>query len=123
VEHKRILILDGDPAFRDEVARALTERGFSVRATGSAEQAVALLPEGSFVCALVDVELEDMPGLEAVPLLRKTVPGIRVIVTARENNKQQEAQVRESRALYYYVKNFDRLELFQAITAALRGGK
>ena len=116
-----VLLLDRDAGVRAEIARLLADRGYVVKDGGSAREAAAILAEGPVGCAVVDVELEDIPGLDAIPLLRRKDPQLRVIVTARENTKDLEAKVRQQDVLYYYVKSFKREELVQALARAIGG--
>ena len=116
-----VLVLDRDVEVRAEIARLLAERGYVVKESGSAREALATLVERPVECAIVDVELEDMPGLDAIPLLRRKDPQLRVVVTARENTKDLEAKVRRQNVVYYYVKGFEREELVQAVARAIGG--
>ncbi|MHC4481741.1 MAG: response regulator, partial [Planctomycetota bacterium] len=63
MENGPVLIVDGDEQHRTETARLLSDRGFPVRAVGSAAEAASLLKGGRFGCAIIDVAIDDMPGL------------------------------------------------------------
>ena len=56
---------------------------------------------------MVDVVLEDMPGLDAIVMFRQVRPCLRFIVTAAANTKELEAAVRRQDVVYYHVKGFD----------------
>lgn len=116
-----VLVVDGDPLCRAELAGLLAGAGYGVRDTGSAREAVGMLGADPVGCAIVDVELEDMSGLDAIPLLLQVDPDLRVVVTAKGNTRDLEAKVREHDVVYYYVKGFDRQELFQAVACATAG--
>jgi CheY-like chemotaxis protein len=122
MESSYILVVDGDPEARSEIAQLFTERGYVTKATGSASEAVAFLEQTPFRCAIVDVELTDVPGLDAIALLRRTDPALRFVVTAGKNTKELETEVRRHDVVYYYVKSFDREELLQAVARAIGGG-
>ena len=119
MDGRRILVLDADRAFREEITGVLSDRGYQVEQRSSAREAARWLPGRNVRCALVDVDLEDMSGLQAIALLRARSPALKVIMTANENNREREAQVRREDVLYYYVKGFDRAELLQAIAGAV----
>ena len=118
---RNVLVLDGDPAARNEIAAVLTENGYTVEATGSGKTGVQKLKEHPFTCAVVDVKLEDMSGIAAIGMLREIDPDMAIIAMAQENSKGLEAQVREQTVVYYYVKSFDREELVQAVGGAAGG--
>lgn len=115
----RILVLDGDAKTRSETAQLFADLGYVVQAAGSAGEAVAMLEKAQVGCAVVDVELEDVPAVEAIALLRRVDPQLRIVVTARESKKDVEAQVRQQEITYYHVKSFDRQELTQAVARAV----
>jgi len=118
---RTVLVVDKDSQARTEVARLLAAKGYVVRATGSGYEAVGWARESPVVCAVVDVAVEDAEGLDVMLLLRDADPGIRLIATAAENTKDLEAKVRRLDVTYYYVKQFDREELLQAVDRAVRG--
>jgi len=118
---RRLLLVDGDPDARAEIGGWLEKAGWRVVAVGSAARALGLLRRGSFAGAMVDVEVADGSGLEAVSALRAERPGLAVIVTAGENTRELEKAVRQQEVAYYYVKGFDRSELVQAVADAFGG--
>jgi len=118
VDPTRILIMDWDPGFRQELAEALTARGYRPAAFGAAVQGVASAEKTDYGCAVVGLVLNDMSGFEAIPLLRETDPGLPIIAVADENTRELEAKVRRQDVVYYYVKTFDRPELLEAVDRA-----
>ena len=121
MESHRILVVDGDARARAETERLLAGQGYATRAVGSAREAEARVSRARFACALVDVELADGSGLDALEALWKLNPDLRVVVTARRNTRRQEAEVRRHQVLYYYVKGFSHEELLQVVAYAAGG--
>lgn len=117
----RILIADGDKESLQEHVKLFVDREYPVEGTGLASEAVALVEERPFGCAIVDVALEDGSGLDAILMLRRADQHLRVVVTAQENSRELEAEVRKHDVVYYYVKSFDREELLQAAARAIGG--
>lgn len=116
-----VLIGDRNADARREIAELLAKQGYVAVTTGSGAEAVAKLKQSLFDCAIVDVELEDMPGLDSIPQLRAVDPHLPIIVSAAQNTKTLEARVRQENAVYYYVKSFDPAELAQAVSRAVLG--
>jgi len=121
MEAHAVLIVDADAEARSGVARFLTEHGYASCAVASAARAEQLLTEQTFDCAVVDVVLQDTPGLEAIERFRLVQPSLSVIVTAAENTMELEARIRAQSVVYYYVKSFERDELLQAVARAVGG--
>jgi len=73
---------------------------------------------GCFECLIMDVDLPEVKGYEAVSIIKSINPEIRVIMTAKKNTKSLEAKVREQDIFFYYIKSFGKEELKMAITNA-----
>ena len=69
-----ILIVDDEPIIRDSLAEFLTQEGFAVTASGSAEEALRRAQETSFAVAICDVQLPGMDGLALLDRLLKISP-------------------------------------------------
>lgn len=122
MDGRRVLIVDGDREAGLREAEFLARRGCIPQAVGSAAEALACLARHRFDCAVVDVELEDVSGLRAIPMLQRLAPALPVVVTATTNTRELEAEVRRHEVVYYYLKTFDRAELCQAVESAAGGG-
>jgi len=70
-------------------------------------------------CAIVDAHLADMPGLEAVHILRQLRPHVKIIFTTPVNTGDLEARARALDVFYYYISTADRAELVAAVTEAI----
>lgn len=77
---KHLLIADDDSQFRDRLARALRQRGFSVTTASTGHEAVAIAQDMELDAALLDLR---MPALEGLPCLAKLLelhPHARIII-------------------------------------------
>jgi DNA-binding response OmpR family regulator len=122
MQSHRILIVDGDPQARALTERLLAEEGYRTAACDSAVTAEALARRTRYACAVVDAQLQDGSGLDALEVLRRLDPGLCVIMTAAHSVTEFEAQARRAGVLYYHVKGFGGEELLQAVARAV-GGK
>ena len=111
----RIVIVDSDEKARERLGRALEQKGFVVERFDRAVNAAEALRNSKFSCAIVDVDLADMRGWDAVRILRAVAPRLDVVVTAAENTPEVERQVREANITYYHIKCFDPADLVQAV--------
>lgn len=118
-EPDRILVVDSDAGTAGEIVRLLAAPGRVVVSCGDAAGAIQAIKGARFDCAIVDVKLPDMPGYEAVPIMREVEPSLCVIMTAAENTRELEMQARRQDIIYYYIKSFDLKELETAVNAAL----
>jgi two-component system response regulator RegA len=104
-EHARtVLLVDDEPAFRDRLARALAERGFDVRAAGSAEEALAIAAGDTPELAVVDLRLPGASGLQLVRELRAFDPTTRIVVLTGYGSIATALDAVRSGAAHYLTK-------------------
>jgi DNA-binding NarL/FixJ family response regulator len=120
----RILVADDHPVVRDGlVAMLSTQADFQVIAEASTgreavEKAAALQPD----LVLLDLEMPDMDGVEALKTLIARSPSMRALVfTAFDTDERILGAVRAG-AQGYLLKGSPRDELFHAIRVVSRGG-
>ncbi len=77
------------------------------------EQARALQPD----LVLLDLAMPRMDGLEALPLIREAVPGVRVVVLSGFNQGTMADEARAAGADHYVVKGGSLRELFDVVDA------
>lgn len=116
---RRILIVDADPVFADSASALLSSRGYAVEIAEGIRQAAQRLKDTSFSCVILDKDLTEMKGYDAVPVLKAILPTIPIIVTAAGNSQEQETKIRQQNIFYYHVKGFDLRELEMAVDDAL----
>jgi CheY-like chemotaxis protein len=71
----------------------------------------------------VDAELQDIPGLKAIPIVRSLCDQVKIIFTAPENTRELEAQVRALDVFYYFISSADSAELVAAVKDAIGAPK
>ncbi len=119
--HGQVYIVEDDEAVRDSLALLLGLRGFGTDCFASAEQFLAAAP--SLLrpgCALVDVRLPGMTGLELQALLRSVGKATPVIVMTAHGDVATARAALLAGAVDFLQKPVDEGELVQAITTALR---
>lgn len=78
---ERLLLIEDDPAVRHTTERTLRERGYTVTACASAEEALALdLRDLRIDGVLTDIRLPGKSGLELAALLREQKPALPILV-------------------------------------------
>ncbi len=103
-EHPRLLFVDIDERFRQEMAPVLQRRGFAVRQVNNTAEAlrVAAILHPEF--ALVGLRLQDSNGLSLIANLRRIVPHIRVIMATRYPSISTAVEAIKLGAIHYLAK-------------------
>lgn len=121
---KRVLIVDPDSGVARQVTSLLVDEGYDVEVTTSISAMAERLKDAKFDCVIMDVDLPEMKGYEAAPLLKAIDPDVQIIMTTTENTLELEAKVRKQDIFYYYIKSFDLEELKEAVRDVFkRAGK
>jgi DNA-binding NtrC family response regulator len=68
---------------------------------------------------VMDVCFPEAMGYEAISIIKGMYKKLPIIVTADENNPEQESRVRQKGIFYYHVKSFGMDELMLAISNAM----
>jgi DNA-binding NtrC family response regulator len=118
VSVKRILVIDPNTKIRKDLETFLKNENYYVETGRGLTEAIKKIFQGYFDCLILDVNLPEMKGYEAVSILKNLDPKIKIIMTAEKNTKRLEARVREQDIFFYFIKSFGKDELKLAIKNA-----
>lgn len=119
VLEKRILVIDPEAKVRKDLEAFLKNENYYVETGRGLTEALKKIPQGYFDCLILDVDLPEMKGYEAVSILKNLDPKIKIIVTTGKNTKRLEAKVRAQDIFFYFIKSFGKDELKLAIKNAI----
>ena len=114
-----VLIVDDDPSVRILVQTVLENHGIKCRVASNAAEGIAMSRTYQPSAALLDVNMPDMSGFEALPKIRAESPGVRVVMLT---GREQEADIVQGFALGsddYVVKPFIPKELVARVKRLL----
>ena len=118
-----ILVVDPDAKAVEEWRSCLAIQGLKVENAANVKEAAIKLNVLQCGCLIIDVNLPEMKGYEAVPILKAIQPLAQVIMTAGENSKELESKVRQQDVFYYHIKSFSPAELASAVSDALQASR
>ena len=113
-----ILIIDPNHDERTVMASFLRSEGYEVANGSNLADAIKMLSSNTVPCVILDVDLPDVKGYEAVSILKNMNPDIKIIMTTQKNTKELEAKVRAQDIFFYFIKSFGKDELRLAIQNA-----
>lgn len=114
----RVLIVDDESDVRDLLNRLLTARGHETFAVDSGAAALPLLRRLRFDVMLCDVRMEEMSGLELLPLAMTIDPSLAVVMLTGMNDVATATAAVAGGALDYLVKPVEMKDLERAIKRA-----
>lgn len=115
---KRILIIEPVAKERRGLAQYLKNESYAIETGKNLSEAIKKISQDFFNCLIMDINLPEMKGYEAVSILKNLDPKLKIIMTTRKNSKKLEAKVREQDIFFYFIKSFGKEELKLAIKNA-----
>ena len=120
----RVLVVDDHPLFRDGVVTALAGVE-DLEVVGEAEDvasAVAAATELRPDVVLMDLNLPDASGIDAVRVLAARLPEVRVLVMTMSTDDDAVVAAMRAGARGYVVKGAGRRDLVESVRAVAAGG-
>src|ERR1700719_3080343 len=105
----RLLIVDDNELNRDMLARRLERKGFEVVLADGARQLMQRISEGGVDIVLLDIEMPEISGLEALKTLRQTYSPIElpIIMVTAKNQSEDIVKALDLGANDYVTKPID----------------
>lgn len=118
-EH-RVLIIEDNRDFAENLAESLSEEGMVARVAHSAHEALAMARAEGFDLCLLDVRLPDAMGTDALVQLKETCPIAEVIVMSGDATLESAIATVRGGAFAYILKPFAIEELHRMAAVALK---
>jgi DNA-binding response OmpR family regulator len=115
-----ILLVEDESELAQLLVEQMRGAGLVVDRVGSLEDALESVRQFPYDLILLDRRLPDGDGLSIVPQLRRSRPGIRVLVVTALDGTSDKVEGLDSGADDYLIKPFDTVELLARIRASLR---
>lgn len=121
----RLVIVDDHKLLRETWSFILNQNPlFTVIAEcGSAEEAVEICKLQRPDLVMLDINLPGISGMEAVPLLRKFAPGVRILSVSLHTQPVYVRKMMQSGASGYVTKNSTQEEMINALVTVSEGKK
>lgn len=118
----RLLLVDDEVEFLEPMVARLSRRRISCSVAQSGEQALSVLKQQRFDCAVVDVKMPGMDGLELLRRMRRDYPNTAVILLTGHASVELGVQGIELGAFEYLMKPVELDELLDTIRRAAAPG-
>ncbi len=97
----------------------LQEQGHQCKTVDNIKDVLMTLQNEKITVLVMDVHLPEDMGYEAISIIKGLHRKLPIIITADENNPEQESRIRQKGIFYYHVNSFGLDELILAISNAL----
>ena len=119
----RLLIVEDDEVLADSMVRAMRAAGYATDHAGDGEMALALLRDGGFDLAILDLGLPRLDGLEVLRQMRGLRLATPVILLTARDRVEDRVRGLDLGADDYLTKPFSLAELEARARALLRRGQ
>ncbi len=116
----KILIADGDKISLEATHALLFQEGYRIEKAGRLNDVFQYLQREKVDVLILDVQMPEMKGYEALPLIKGMAPDLPIIMTTIENSPELESQVRHQGVFYYHLKSFGFEDLKLAVENAVK---
>jgi DNA-binding NtrC family response regulator len=116
---RSVLVVDDEELIRRSLRMALEAAGYTVRLAANGTDALAALAEATPDCALLDLRLGDLDGLDVLRRARHTAPGLKAIVITAHGDVESAVQALRLGAYDFIRKPFDLEEVVASVKNAL----
>ncbi len=114
-----ILITEDDRVQREIIGDILSQSGYEITASDSAEKTLEILKERSFELLLTDMRMPGLDGLELLRRAKRLRPEIEVVVMTAHATIRTAVTAMKEGAIDYLEKPFDKDTLLHVINRAL----
>lgn len=120
----KLMLVDDHALVREGIRSTLVRYPFIsiVGEAGDGKEAIRKTKELCPDIVLMDLNMPEMSGLEALPIIRKNCPETKVIALTVHDNKEYITQLLRSGASGYVLKDTSAEELVHAIKSVAGGG-
>ena len=118
-----LLMVDDEIEFLEPMSARLTRRGVACKLAQSGDEALSLLASSRVDCAVVDVKMPGMDGLELLRRLRRGHPEVPVVLLTGHASAELGVRGMELGAFDYLLKPVELEELLDTIRRAVASAR
>ena len=118
---QRILVVDDEPQIREMLSMYFSRHGYDAATAGDSATTLQLVKDTAVDVVVLDISLADEDGLKLLEQLKKTQPGLRVIMLTGMGFVEDLLQEAQQKGADGYVSKVLRLdELLREIQRILK---
>jgi two-component system, OmpR family, response regulator len=114
----RVLLIDDEEAFTDNLAMILTVRNYEVTAVHDGESAIRAVEEGDYDVAILDLMMPGINGIETLRQIKRRKPLLEVIMLTGHGSIETGVEGMNLGAFDYAMKPIDIGDLLEKIADA-----
>jgi DNA-binding NtrC family response regulator len=107
----RVLIVDDEEAFANNIAKLIAKRGYDIKAVYNGQSALQALDEDDFDVIVLDLKMPGLDGLATLKIIKRKKPSVEVIILTGHGSMESGIDGIEMGAFDFIMKpvRFDEL--------------
>ena len=118
MDSARLLLVEDDEVFARVISRVLKQRNFSVSHAKTSDEVLQLIKDSNFAFGILDLNLGGETSLNLIPILKKQLPGIRILILTGYASIATAVEAIKLGADNYLAKPADADEILSAMMAS-----
>ncbi|REJ82656.1 MAG: sigma-54-dependent Fis family transcriptional regulator [Planctomycetota bacterium] len=118
-----LLIVDDEPNMLYSLEKGLRQEGLTVRTASTAQAGIDSVREHQPDAVLLDVQLPDLSGIDALEQMRSLAPKLPVVIMTAHGTADTAIEAMKRGAFDYVLKPWKLAELKQIVAGALHAGR
>jgi two-component system response regulator PilR (NtrC family) len=119
-EMTSILVIDDEPIMQEILGDFLREEGYDVEVVGSGEEGIERARQRFYDCAIVDLMMPGIDGIETMQKLREIDPSLPVVMVTAFASVESAVEAMKRGAYEYITKPFKNDEVLVVLQNAIR---
>ncbi len=115
---EKVLLVDDEKEFLEVMSERMTARGMSVTTATSADEALAIIEKESFDAIVMDFQMPEMDGMEALKAIKTKKPELQIILLTGYATVEKTVEAMKIGATDFLEKPADLEALSQKIKKA-----
>jgi len=111
----RILIVDDDSIFGENLCELLIDHKYSVEFVGSGPEAITRIIHERFDIVITDLKMNGMNGFEVIRKIKHIHPGMKIILMTGYSDSNTRIEALECGAFEYITKPFLKNEIIELL--------
>ncbi|MEE4358414.1 MAG: response regulator [Desulfococcaceae bacterium] len=115
---EKVLLVDDEKDFLDIMTQRMETRGMEVSASASAKEAIEKIKNTSYDAVVLDLQMPEMDGLEALKAIKEIRPEIQIILLTGHGTVEKGVAAIKEGAMDFIEKPADMEKLTEKIKKA-----
>ncbi len=123
MSRQSILVIDDEALILDTMSKDLADQGYQVNTAKNGEEGIRKFREGKHDLVITDLVMEGLDGIQVAKEVKELKPDTKIIFITGYGTRGSVIEALRLGASDYFLKPYNRTELFQRVSACFKEQK